>query len=119
VRFANIGFDKPAKCSTSLMPRRKHAEATAFTRTLYQRTEEADRQVVVAVQRIAEARAVPMASVALAWMLSKPAITSPIIGATRMQHLDDAIGAVSLQLTSEEISALEQEYIPHAISGHA
>jgi 1-deoxyxylulose-5-phosphate synthase len=97
----------------------KRAETDAFTRTLYQRTEEADRQVVAAVQRIAEARSVPMASVALAWMLSKPAITSPIIGATRMQHLDDAVGAVSLQLTPEEIGTLEQEYIPHAISGHA
>jgi len=97
----------------------KRAETDAFSRTLYQRTEEADRKVIEAVQRVAEARAVPMASVALAWMLSKPAVSSPIIGATRMQHLDDAVGALSFQLTPDEIAALESEYIPHSIGGHS
>jgi aryl-alcohol dehydrogenase-like predicted oxidoreductase len=97
----------------------KRAETDPFSRTLYQRTEEADRQVIAAVQRVAEARSAPMASVALAWMLTKPAVSAPIIGATKPHHLEDAVGAVSLQLTPEEIGALEEPYIPHAISGHA
>jgi aryl-alcohol dehydrogenase-like predicted oxidoreductase len=97
----------------------KRTETDAFSRTLYQRTEEADQKVIASVQQIAEARSVPMASVALAWMLSKPVISAPIIGATRMQHLEDAVGALSLKLTPEEITTLEEPYIPHAISGHA
>jgi len=61
---------------------------------------------------------VPQAQVALAWMLSKPFVTSPIIGATKPQHLEDAVAALSLKLTPEEISTLEQPYIPHPIVGH-
>ena len=97
----------------------KRAETDGFLQVLYKRTEEADSQVVSAVQRVAETRSVPMASVALAWMLSKSVVTAPIIGATRPQHLEDAVKAVALKLTGEEIAALEQPYIPHSISGHS
>jgi 1-deoxyxylulose-5-phosphate synthase len=74
---------------------------------------DADRVIVEQVAKIARARGEPMSAVALAWMLSKPVITAPIVGATRMQHLDEAVQAVDLKLDPEEIAALEQPYIPH------
>ena len=73
----------------------------------------ADRDVVEQVAKIAQQRGVPRASVALAWMLSKSVITAPIVGATRMAHLDEALLAVDIKLTAEEIAALEQPYVPH------
>ena len=66
---------------------------------------------------VAEARGVPRAQVALAWLLPKPGITAPIIGAAKPQHLDDAVAALSLKLTAEEIAALEGPYVPHAVVG--
>jgi len=60
-----------------------------------------------------------MAQVALAWMLSKPVVTSPIIGATKPHHLDDAVAALSIQLTTEEIQLLEESYLPHPILGYS
>ena len=89
-----------------------------YQATLYAATEAADLGVIAAVGAIANKRGVPMAQVALAWHLSKPAITSPIIGATKMQHLDDAMAAVSLKLEADEIKALEAPYVPHAVAGH-
>ena len=62
---------------------------------------------------IATARGVPMAQVAMAWLLSKPAVTSPIFGATKPQHLEDAIAAVSLTLSDEEMARLEELYQAH------
>ena len=59
-----------------------------------------------------------MQTVALAWLMRKPAVTAPIIGASKMQHLEDALHSVELKLTPEEIAALEEKYVPHAISGH-
>ena len=71
------------------------------------------------VSDMAKARGVPMSAVALAWLLSKPVITSPIIGATQMNHLEDAVAAVSIKLTSEEIQRLEEIYIPHPVLGYS
>jgi 1-deoxyxylulose-5-phosphate synthase len=71
------------------------------------------------VSELAEARGLPMAQVALAWMLSKPVVTAPIIGATKPHHLEDAISALSVQLTPDEIQRLEEPYRPHPIIGHA
>jgi aryl-alcohol dehydrogenase-like predicted oxidoreductase len=88
-----------------------------YQKTLYAASEEADRKVVDAVGRVAAARGVPHAQVALAWLLSKPAVTAPIIGATKPHHLDDAVAALSLKLTGEEVAALEAPYVPHAIAG--
>ncbi len=90
-----------------------------FGRTLYAKTGEADRKVVEAVARVAAARGVPRAQVALAWVLAKPVVTAPIVGATKLQHLDDAVAALSLKLTAEEIAQLEAPYVPHAVVGHA
>jgi aryl-alcohol dehydrogenase-like predicted oxidoreductase len=68
------------------------------------------------VQKVAADRGVPMAQVALAWMLAKPAITSPIVGATKPNHLSDAVAAVSLKLNPEEMKALEEPYVPHPVT---
>ncbi len=69
------------------------------------------------VAAIAARRGVPRAQVALAWLLSKPVISAPIVGATRVQHLDDAVAALSVKLDAEEIVALEAPYAPHAVVG--
>ncbi len=89
-----------------------------FGKTLYV-VPDADRRVVDAVANIAAARGVPKAQVALAWMLGKPFVTAPIVGASKAQHLDDALAALSLSLTPAEIAALEEHYVPHAVSGHS
>jgi len=75
-----------------------------------------DEPVVTAVQRIAEARQVPMAEVALAWVLRNPAVSAPIVGATKPHHLPEAVAALDLNLTDEEASAAEEPYTPHGPS---
>ena len=72
-----------------------------------------DEPVVTAVQQVAEARGATMAQVALAWVLANPAVSAPIVGATKAHHLADAVGALDLQLTADEIQALEEPYTPH------
>jgi len=84
---------------------------------LYAGTVESDRRVVEQVAAVAAGRGVARAQVALAWMLSKPVISAPIIGATRMEHLEDAVAALSLQLEPAEIAALEAPYVPHPVAG--
>ncbi len=86
-----------------------------FGKTLYH---EGDREIVEAVARVAAARGVPMAQVALAWMLDRPGVSAPIVGATRASHLDDAVAAVGLHLEDEELEALEAPYRPHPVAGH-
>jgi aryl-alcohol dehydrogenase-like predicted oxidoreductase len=88
----------------------------AFGR-LFARTDEADRKVAERVARVAKDRGIPRAQIALAWLLSKPVITAPIIGATKLHHLDDAIAAVNVKLSDKEIAILEEAYIPHAVVG--
>jgi len=87
-----------------------------FGKTLY--GADADKAIIDAVATIARAHNVPRAQVALAWLLHKPAITSPIIGASKPQHLEDAVAALSLKLSDEEIKTLEAPYLPHVIAGH-
>jgi 1-deoxyxylulose-5-phosphate synthase len=93
------------------------SETDEFGRTLYVDTADADRQIVERVAEIAQQRGVPRAQVALAWVLQKSEITAPIVGATKMEHLDDAIAAVSLKLTPDEITRLEELYVPHEVTG--
>jgi aryl-alcohol dehydrogenase-like predicted oxidoreductase len=87
-----------------------------FGKTLYGH-QDSDRKVVDAVGRIAQARGVPRAQIALAWMLHKPAVTAPIIGASKQRHLDDAVAALDITLHDEDIHALEEPYTPHAVQG--
>jgi 1-deoxyxylulose-5-phosphate synthase len=92
-------------------------ETDAFGKTLYTKTFEADRLVIERVAAVAKARGVPRAQVALAWVLQKPEVTAPIIGASKLHHLDDAVASLSLKLTAEEIATLEEPYTPHPLAG--
>jgi 1-deoxyxylulose-5-phosphate synthase len=79
---------------------------------------ESDDAVVHAVADVAKARGLPLAQVALAWMLHKEAITAPIVGATKPGQIEDAVAAVDVQLSDDEIAALEAPYVPHPVLGH-
>jgi len=92
-------------------------ESDVYGHTLYDATAEADKRVVDAVAKIAQARGVPRAQVALAWVAQKSPVTAPIVGASKPHHLDDAIASLSLELTDEEIAALEAPYVPHRVAG--
>jgi aryl-alcohol dehydrogenase-like predicted oxidoreductase len=95
----------------------KRFETDQFGKTLYSMTEDADKKVVDRLGELSDNRAVPRAQLALAWMLSKPFITSPIVGATKTHHLADAAAALSMRLTPEEIASLEEPYTPHPVLG--
>ncbi len=84
---------------------------------LFAKTEDADRKVVDRVAQVAAARGIPRAQAALAWLLAKPVITAPIVGATKLQHLDDALASVNVKLSVDEITTLEEPYVPHAVVG--
>lgn len=92
-------------------------ETDEFGKTLYAATETADRRIVARVAQVAAERGVPPAQVALAWLVQKPFITAPIVGASKLHHLDDAVAALSLKLTAEEIASLEEPYVPHSVVG--
>jgi aryl-alcohol dehydrogenase (NADP+) len=93
------------------------SENDEFGSGLYGDPDEGDREIVRRVAEIAEARGVPRAQVALAWVLSKPVVSAPIVGVTKDRHLDDAVAAVDLHLSAEEIARLEEPYTPHAVVG--
>ena len=78
-----------------------------------------DWEVVDAVKKVAAERGEPPARVALAWLMSRPAVTAPIVGATKLKHLDDAIAAVEIELSDEEVAALEAPYLAHPVKGLA
>ena len=91
------------------------SETDGFGRSLYR---DEDRAVVERVLALAERRGVSPAQVALAWLLAQPAVTSPIVGITRPEHLTDAVAAVDLELSDDEVAELGADYLPHAIAGH-
>jgi aryl-alcohol dehydrogenase-like predicted oxidoreductase len=95
----------------------KRSETDQYSKAIYTKTEEADKKVVYRLGELAEKRGVPRATLALAWMLSKPVVTAPIVGATKPNHLDDAVAALAVKLTAEEIASLEEAYVPHAVVG--
>src|SRR5271156_6401651 len=84
---------------------------------LFAKTAEEDRKVVDRVGQVAAARGISRAQVALAWLLSKPVITAPIVGATKLHHLDDALASVNVKLSADEITSLEEPYVPYAVVG--
>jgi 1-deoxyxylulose-5-phosphate synthase len=92
-------------------------ETDEFGKKLYLGSAESDRSIVGRVAEIAGKRAVPRAQVALAWVAQKPQITAPIIGATKPHHLEDAVAALSLNLTAGEMAALEEPYTPRPVAG--
>jgi len=87
-----------------------------FGKTLYD-TASSDRVVVERLRELSERRSVPRAQLALAWLLHKPVVTSPIFGATKPQHVEDAVASLDVKLSDEEMRALEEPYTPHRISG--
>jgi 1-deoxyxylulose-5-phosphate synthase len=91
------------------------AETDAFGENLYL---DEDFDIVDRLDEVAAERGLPPAQVALAWMLHKPGITAPIVGATKLEHVEDAIAATEVELSDEEIARLEKPYLPHAVSGH-
>jgi aryl-alcohol dehydrogenase-like predicted oxidoreductase len=95
----------------------RRAQTDEYGKSLYRGAEEADRKVVERAGEVAASRGVPRAQVALAWLLHKPGVTSPIVGATKLQHLEDAVAALSVKLSGEEIAALEAPYVPHRVAG--
>jgi aryl-alcohol dehydrogenase-like predicted oxidoreductase len=98
-------------------PATKRSE-TDFGRRLYVSMEEADRRVSE-LDALSRARNVPHAQLALAWLLRRDGVSAPIVGATKMKHLDDAVAALDVQLSEEEVKKLEAPYVPHPIAGHA
>jgi aryl-alcohol dehydrogenase-like predicted oxidoreductase len=89
-----------------------------FGNKLFAESMESDRKVVEQVGVIAAAREIPRAQVALAWVAQKSIVTAPIVGASKPQHLDDALAALTLRLTESELAQLEAPYVPHAVAGH-
>jgi len=95
----------------------KRSETDQFGNTMYSKTEEADKRVVNRLSELAQKREVPMAQLALAWLLSKPGVTAPIVGANKPHHLTDAVAALTVRLNPEETQALEEPYVPHPVLG--
>jgi aryl-alcohol dehydrogenase-like predicted oxidoreductase len=93
-------------------------QTDVYTNKLFADSTESDRKVVEQVAAIATAREVPRAQVALAWLAQKTVVTAPIVGASKPQHLDDALAALTLDLTESELAQLEAPYVPHAVAGH-
>ncbi len=93
------------------------AQTDEFGKTLYQPTEDSDREVVNRLNKMADEKNIPPAQLALAWMLHQPVVTAPIIGATKMNHLEDAVAALAVKLSPNELAALEEPYVPHPVLG--
>lgn len=102
---------------------RPHGQQTERTKTdvsgqsFYQATESEDGRVIDVVEQVANERGVPMAQIALAWVLAKRGVSAPIVGALKAAQLDDAITALELVLSGDEIKRLEAPYVPHAVTG--
>ena len=93
------------------------AESDAYARQLYLATEDMDREIVRRVGDLATRRGLSHAQIALAWLLSRDVVTAPIVGATKMRHLEDAVASLSVQLTVKESEFLEEPYVPHPVAG--
>jgi 1-deoxyxylulose-5-phosphate synthase len=96
-------------------PMTERAKTDAFARELFERTAAIDKPIIDRVTEVAQQRELPVSQIALAWMLRNPAIVAPVVGATKINHLDDAIAALSVELSSAEIDRLEEPYQPHPL----
>jgi 1-deoxyxylulose-5-phosphate synthase len=94
----------------------ERAKTDEFGKTLYR--SDSDFDIINRLTGIATQRGLPSAQLALAWMLSKPVVTAPIIGASKPGHLEDAVASLDVKLTKDEITRLEELYQPHPVSGH-
>src|ERR1700745_2541169 len=98
-------------------PSTVRGQTDEYGKKLYSGTEGVDKSVVDRLGEIAKARGIPRAQIALAWLLHKPAVTAPIVGATKLHHLEEAAAALEVKLSDAEIEALEAPYVPHPIAG--
>jgi aryl-alcohol dehydrogenase-like predicted oxidoreductase len=115
-----IPWSPLARGRLARLPEQQHSTTRSsggdpFADSMYN---EPDDAVVNAVADVAKARDLPLAQIALAWMLHKEAITAPIVGATKPGHIEDAVAAVDVELSDEEVAALEAPYVPHPVLGH-
>jgi len=122
-RAEGIGLIPWSPLARGLLARPRHtgsarSQTDDFATRYYGGTIESDDIVIARVRALAAACGVPPARIALAWLLHKPGITAPIVGASQPRHIEDAVGALSLKLTVEEIKAVEEAYVPHRVAGH-
>jgi aryl-alcohol dehydrogenase-like predicted oxidoreductase len=123
-RDAQIGVIPYSPLASGRLTRAASAESTPRSETdqiarwKYDASAETDQRVVERVAELSQKHGVPRAHIALAWLLQKQPVTAPIIGATKIAHLEDAIAALAVKLTPEEVTYLEEPYVPHAIVGH-
>jgi aryl-alcohol dehydrogenase-like predicted oxidoreductase len=116
IPWSPLARGRLARAATSPEPTSR-SETDRFGKLIYGASSEADARVVESVGRVAKGRGISNAHVALAWLLRQGGVISPIVGATKLQHLDDAIAAASLKLSDEEARLLEQPYVPHPVVG--
>lgn len=114
IPWSPLARGKLARPAGATTPR---TETDQFGKRLYTTMEEADARVLAALDAVAKERAIPHAQVALAWLLQKGGVASPIVGATKMHHLDDAAAALDVKLTTDEVQRLEAAYVPHPVVG--
>ena len=113
-RWHAVCWPAPGKRRRTPVPQTA-AESDDFARKLYDQP--SDQAVIDAVRRVAQARGISSAQVALAWLLAKPVVTAPIVGATKLHHLDDALAALDVVLSAEEIARLRAPDRPHPVRG--
>jgi aryl-alcohol dehydrogenase-like predicted oxidoreductase len=99
--------------------RTKRFETDEYAKYKYDSTAATDKMIVADVARVAKERGVMRVDVALAWLLARPQVVAPIIGATRTEHIDSALGAFEVQLSADDLAALEEHYVPHRVVGAA
>jgi aryl-alcohol dehydrogenase-like predicted oxidoreductase len=122
-RDQKIGVIPYSPLASGRLTRDRASEGTLRSETdqvqkmKYDATAETDQQIVERVAEVAEKHGVPRVHIALAWLLQKEAVTAPIVGATKTTHLEDAVGALSVKLTAEEVAYLEAPYVPHRVVG--
>ena len=123
-RDQKIGAIPYSPLASGRLTRDWSAESTArsendsIAKSKYGSTAEADQKVVERVAEMAEKHGAARTHVALAWLLQKAPVTAPIIGATKLRHLEEALGAFSVKLTPEDVAYLEEPYVPHRVVGH-
>ena len=98
-------------------PSTERGQTDEYGKLIYSQAQDADRKVVDRLGEVSEARGITRAQTALAWLLKKPTVTSPIVGATKPHHLEEAVGSLSVDLSDSEMEALEAPYIPHPVAG--
>lgn len=96
----------------------RRTESDYFGKALYAPMVEADQRVIAEVDRLSKTRSLPHAQIALAWLLQTDGVTAPIVGATKVEHLEAAVAALDVRLSAEELGALEAPYVPHPVAGH-